>query len=160
MRGQRRIYFQKGIKMELKIKLLRETSKPPFYASAGAAAADMYADIGEAQTLAPGKRTIIPTGVCAEIPEGYVGILAARSGLSIKKGIALSNGIGVIDSDYRGEIGAAITNFSDEEYTIEPGERICQLMIMPVTQVSFTRAADLEETERGAGGFGSTGRGV
>ena len=146
--------------MKINIKLIRETSKMPVYASDGAAAADLHADLEEPVCLQPGKRTIIPTGVIAEIPAGYVGILAARSGLAIKKGLCLSNGIGVIDSDYRGEIGAAVTNLSDEEYTIEPGERICQLMIMPVTQAEFVNSENLSDTERGEGGFGSTGRGV
>lgn len=146
--------------MEIKIKLLRETSKPPVYASAGAAAADLHADIEVPVKLMPGQRTIIPTGIAAQIPENYVGILSARSGLSIKKGITLTNGIGVIDSDYRGEIGAAVINLSNEEYTIEPGERICQMMIMPISQYEFTTENDLDKTERGEGGFGSTGRGV
>lgn len=146
--------------MKLNIKLVRETSKMPVYASDGAAAADLHADIESPLTLAPGKRAVIPTGVIAEIPAGYVGILAARSGLAVKKGICLSNGIGVIDSDYRGEIGAAVINLSDEEYTIEPGERICQLMIMPFAKAEFISADALSDTERGEGGFGSTGRGV
>ena len=146
--------------MKLNIKLVRETSVMPEYASDGAAAADLHADIESPLTLAPGKRAVIPTGVIAEIPAGYVGILAARSGLAVKKGICLSNGIGVIDSDYRGEIGAAVINLSDEEYIIEPGERICQLMIMPFAKAEFVSADALSDTERGEGGFGSTGRGV
>ena len=146
--------------MEIKIKLLRETSKPPVYASTGAAAADLHADIAEPVKLIPGERTIIPTGIAIQIPENYVGILSARSGLSIKKGITLTNGIGVIDSDYRGEIGAAVINLSNEEYIIEPGERICQMMIMPISQYEFTTEDDLDKTERGDGGFGSTGRGI
>lgn len=141
---------------EIKIKLTRGASVPK-YATNGSAAVDLCAMIDFPITIAPGERTLIPTGIALSIPAGYVGIVAARSGLACKKGICLSNGIGVIDSDYRGEISVGLFNSSKEGFTVECGERIAQLMIMPVESALFVPTDSLDETERGNGGFGSTG---
>ncbi len=130
---------------------------PPAYATDGAAAVDLRAAVDTPVVIAPGERAQIPTGLAMAIPQGYVGIVAARSGLACKKGIALSNGIGVIDSDYRGEIGVSLHNTSSVPFTVERGERIAQMMFLPVATVSFLPCKELEETARGEGGFGSTG---
>ena len=139
------------------IQKMRECAMIPAYATDGSAAVDLCAAIEEAITLAPGERKLIPTGIAISIPKGTVAILSARSGLSYKKGIAAANGIGVIDSDYRGEIFFSSVNLSSEPYTVTPGERICQMMLMPVFAMNFTEVESLDETLRGAGGFGSTG---
>ncbi|MBQ4120931.1 MAG: dUTP diphosphatase [Clostridia bacterium] len=139
------------------IQKMRECAKIPTYATDGSAAVDLCAAIEEEITLAPGERRLIPTGIAISIPKGTVAILSARSGLSYKKGIAAANGIGVIDSDYRGEIFFSSVNLSNEPYTVTPGERICQMMLMPVFSMNFTEVTSLDETLRGAGGFGSTG---
>jgi len=142
---------------EIKIKLSDGASVPE-YATGGSAAVDLRANNKENVTIAPGERALIPTGLSMSIPEGYVGIIAARSGLACKKGIALSNGIGVIDSDYRGEIGVSLHNTSGIPFTVERGERIAQMMFIPVAQASFSVCEELDVTERGEGGFGSTGK--
>ncbi len=143
--------------MEIKIKLIRNTPLPK-YQTAGAAAVDLTASIDEPVLIKPGKRKLIPTGVCMSIPQGYVGILASRSGLALKKGIHLTNGIGVIDSDYRGEICANLMNSGEDDFTVNPGERIAQIMFIPVAVASLLPVDTLDETERGEGGFGSTGK--
>ena len=149
--------------MELKIKALspqigREIPAPHF-ATAGAAAMDLCACVDAPITLAPGQRTLIPTGIAIALPDAeHVALVFARSGLGIRKGICLSNGVGVIDSDYRGQIGVGLVNLSDEDYTIRPGDRIAQLMVVPVVRPTLTFVDELDETERGRGGFGSTGR--
>ena len=130
----------------------------PFYASAGAAAMDLHACLDEPVTIAPGELVSIPTGIAIALPSAaYVALVFARSGLGVKHGIALSNGVGVIDSDYRGEIKVGLTNLSRTPYTISPADRIAQLAVVPVVQVNPVPVADLDETERGSGGFGSTG---
>lgn len=143
----------------VKIKLTRYMA-PPQYATDGSAAVDLRAALpeGETVTLRPGERKLIPTGI-AIAPEtrGVVAIVAARSGLGIKKGISLSNGIGVIDSDYRGEIGVGLINHGDEDFTVYRGDRIAQLFFVPVLHASFLVSETLDETERGEGGFGHTG---
>ena len=141
---------------EIKIKLTRGAQIPK-YATNGSAAVDLCAIIDSPITLAPGERALIPTGIALSIPDGYVGVVAARSGLACKKGICLSNGIGVIDSDYRGEISVGLFNSSKDEFTVERGERIAQLMFVPVESAVFVSTDSLDETERGEGGFGSTG---
>jgi dUTP pyrophosphatase len=141
---------------EIKIKLTRGAQIPK-YATNGSAAVDLCAMIDSPITLAPGERALIPTGIALSIPDGYVGVVAARSGLACKKGICLSNGIGVIDSDYRGEISDGLFNSSKDEFTVERGERIAQLMFVPVESAVFVSTDSLDETERGEGGFGSTG---
>ncbi len=144
--------------MEVKFKKMRENVKTPTYATEGAAAFDLTAAIDTPLTLAVGERKLIPTGIAVSIPEHTVAILSARSGLSSKKGITAVNGIGVIDSDYRGEIFFSAINLGSEAYTISPGERVAQLMILPVIHAALTEVDTLDETERGEGGFGSTGK--
>lgn len=143
----------------IKYKLLDPRAKAPAYATAGAAAADLCALLDEPLTLAPGQRTMIPTGLAIELPDAQcVALLYARSGLAIKHGLTLPNCVGVIDSDYRGEVRVGLINLGTEPYTIQPGERIAQLCIAPVWQAAFVQAEDLSDTDRGAGGFGSTGK--
>ena len=149
--------------MKLKIKALSPkigTDIPlPRFATAGAACMDLYACIDQPVTLAAGERRLIPTGIAIALPSAeYVALVFARSGLGIKHGIALSNGVGVIDSDYRGEIRVGLTNLSDTPYTVRPGDRIAQLAVMPVVQAELERVDSLDETGRGTGGFGSTGK--
>ena len=145
--------------INVKLKLTREGAALPAYATEGSAAVDLRAVIDAPVILTPGERALIPTGI-AIAPEtaGVVAIVAARSGLSIKHGIALTNGIGVIDSDYRGEIGVSLTNQSDKPYTVSPGDRIAQLMFIPVLHANLILSETLDETVRGEGGFGSTGK--
>ena len=149
--------------MELQIKALsprigRDIPTPRF-ATAGAAAMDLCACLDEPVTLAPGQRTLIPTGIAIALPgPEYVALVFARSGLGVKKGVCLSNGVGVIDSDYRGEIGVGLVNLSDEAYTVRPGDRVAQLMVTPVVQPTLVFTDELDATERDRGGFGSTGR--
>ena len=145
--------------INVKIKLTRGASVPA-YATDGSAAVDLRAALeGGSVTIEPGCRVGIPTGI-AIAPEtrGVVAIVAARSGLGFKHGIALANGIGVIDSDYRGEVCAVLQNFSREPFTVSDGERIAQLVIAPVDQPVIEEVGELDGTERGAGGFGSTGQ--
>ena len=141
---------------EIKIKLSRGASVPE-YATSGSAAVDLRVANEESVIIPAGERALIPTGLSMSIPEGFVGIIAARSGLACKKGITLSNGIGVIDSDYRGEIGVSLYNTSKECFIVERGERIAQMMFIPVEQALFSVCDELDSTERGASGFGSTG---
>ena len=135
---------------------MRENASIPQYATDGAAAVDLVAAIDEPITLEAGARRLIPTGIAISIPKNTVAILSARSGLSAKKGITAANGIGVIDSDYRGEIFFSAVNLSSEAYTVAPGERGAQLMLMPVYTMALIEKDALDETARGAGGFGST----
>lgn len=130
----------------------------PYYATEGAAAVDLHACIDEAVTLPPGGRALLPTGLAAAIPAGHVGLLAVRSSMGIRHGVTLSNGVGVIDSDYRGEILVGLQNSGGEDFVVRPGDRIAQLMIAPVVQAEVVLTEELDETQRGAGGFGSTGR--
>lgn len=144
--------------INVKIKKLRENARIPAYATEGSAAVDLRYAGDETLKIAPGERKLVPTGI-AIAPEttGVVALLFARSGLASKKGLTLSNCVGVIDSDYRGEISAAMINLGSEEVILEPGERIAQLMFVPALTANFIEAAELDETSRGAGGFGSTG---
>ena len=147
--------------MEINVKiLLSRGMEMPAYATDGSAAVDLRAaiDEGTTVTIEPGERALIPTGLAIS-PESknVVAIVAARSGLAIKKGICLSNSIGVIDSDYRGEICVGLFNTSKEPFTVCRGDRIAQMMFMPVYQAKLLEVASLDETARGAGGFGSTG---
>ena len=143
----------------VKIKKLNENAVVPSRATEGSAGADLYACIEEPVTIRPGQLVKIPTGIAIELPsKEFAAFLFARSGLGVKHGICLSNGVGVVDSDYRGEICVGLCNVSDKEYTIEPDERIAQLVIMPVANVIFEETDILGETVRGEGGFGSSGR--
>ena len=148
--------------MKLQIKPLSDKigdSIPlPYYATAGAAALDLHACIDEPAVLPAGGEALIPTGIAAAIPEGCVGVLAVRSSMGIRHGVAMSNGIGVIDSDYRGPLRVGLHNFRDTEYVVEPGDRIAQLLIRPGLRPEVEVVSELSETARGAGGFGSTGR--
>lgn len=144
--------------MTVKVKKFNERAVLPKVATAGAAAADLYALLDGPVTVGGGERRLIPTGIAIELPSnGYVALICARSGMAFKKGVCLANGIGVVDSDYRGEILVAVLNSGSEPQTIEPGDRIAQLMIMPVTVPEYVEVNELDETERGSGGFGSTG---
>ena len=149
--------------MELKIKALdprvgREIPAPR-YATPGAAAMDICACIDEPVTIPAGERAVISTGIAIALPsKDYVALMFIRSGLGIKKGIGLSNGVGVIDSDYRGELRVGLSNNSSEDYTVMPGDRISQLMVVPVMCTTPVFVEELDETERGEGGLGSTGR--
>ena len=143
---------------ELKIKKVRENAKIPTRATVGSAGMDLYACIDEPITLNGGGKAVIPTGIAIGLdsPE-YAAFVYARSGLAIKHGIGLLNSVGVIDSDYRGEICVGVINQLKEPYTIEPFERIAQMVIQPVALPELIEVESLDETDRGAGGFGSTG---
>ena len=143
----------------IKIKLLREGAKIPAYQTADAAACDLSACLDEPVTIQPGQSALIPTGI-AVAPENtspVVLLLYARSGLAVRHGIALVNGVGVIDADYRGEIKVGLINQSGTPYTVTHGERIAQMVVTPILRAAFTQADDLDDTGRGSGGFGSTG---
>ena len=143
----------------VKYSVLSPLAKVPAYATAGAAAADLCAALEEPLTIAPMQRVLVPTGLAIELPDaGCVALVYARSGLSIKHGLTMANGVGVIDSDYRGELRVPMVNLGTEPYTIQPGERIAQLCIAPVWQAGFAAAEELSDTGRGTGGFGSTGK--
>ncbi len=143
----------------VKVKKLKEEAVIPTRATEGSAGADLYACINEPITIEPGKLVKIPTGIAIELDSSeYAAMIFARSGLGVKHGITLSNGVGVVDSDYRGEICVGLCNVSDTAYTVQPQERVAQLIIMPVACVAFAEVSELSETERGSGGFGSTGR--
>ena len=141
----------------LKIKKLREEAALPERKTPGSAGYDLCACIAGDFTIEPGELVILPTGLAAEIPEGCAGMIFTRSGLGVKHGITVSNGVGVIDSDYRGEIHVGLRNNSQIAYTVSPGERIAQLIVIPVCLPEVVETEELSETERGAGGFGSTG---
>ena len=140
------------------VKKLHPAAKLPTRGSAEAAGADLYACLDEAVTIAPGQTVLIPTGIALAIPTGFVGLVYARSGLATKRGLAPANKVGVIDSDYRGELLVSLYNQSSQDQTVEPGERVAQLVLTPYLAAEFVPAESLSETERGAGGFGSTGR--
>ena len=129
----------------------------PAYATAGSAGADLRAALAEPLTLRPGMRALVPSGFAFAIPEGYEMQVRPRSGLAARHGVTLLNTPGTVDSDYRGEVMAILVNHGAEPFTIRPGDRIAQIVIAPVVAASFSEAADLSATARGAGGFGSTG---
>ena len=146
--------------MKLKIKRLSQTAQLPLRATPYAAGADLYADLRQPLTLVPGQRAGIPTGIAVEPEESGYGIfLFARSGLACKQGLTLSNSVGVVDADYRGELVVWLTNLGNAPYTVTPGERIAQLVVLPVEYCEFIESETLSDTVRGAGGFGSTGTG-
>jgi len=142
----------------IRIKLLREDAQIPTYGSAQAAGADLYACIEETVKIAPGESAWIPTGVAMELPEGYVGLIYARSSMGVKRGLAPANKVGVIDSDYRGEIRVVLYNHSKQQQCVEPNERIAQMVITPVITPGFCVVEELEDTQRSDKGFGSTGK--
>lgn len=144
--------------MKIKVLKLNENAILPTYGSASAAGADLYNLPGADVTVPPHETVMIHTGLAMELPEGYAGFLFARSGIASKRGLAPANKVGVIDSDYRGEFMVALHNHSDIPATVAGGERIAQLCILPVVQGEFILSDSLDETERGTGGFGSTGK--
>jgi dUTP pyrophosphatase len=142
----------------MKVKVINRSSHAlPAYETGSSAGMDVRANIGEAIVLAPMSRALIPTGLYLEIPHGYECQVRPRSGLALKKGVSVLNTPGTIDADYRGEVGVILFNMSDSAFTVENGERIAQLVFAPVLQVEWDESESLSETERGAGGFGSTG---
>lgn len=144
--------------MNVNIKKLSPDAKIPTYASSEAAGADIYALTDGNIVIESGETKLIHTGIAMEIPKGYVGLIYARSGLATKRGLAPANKVGVIDSDYRGEIMVALYNHSDKPQALENGERIAQLVIAPYLSATFCENDTLSDTERGDGGFGSTGK--
>ena len=145
-------------KETVRFKKLDDRAVVPTYGSAYSAGADLYAVTDEDITIMPGETILIHTGITMEIPVGYVGLIYARSGLASKKGLAPANKVGVIDSDYRGEFMVALHNHSTISHTVSHGERIAQLVLMPYLAADFVETDSLSDTDRGAGGFGSTGR--
>lgn len=139
------------------IKIISKSGQIPTYETEGSAGADIKAYIEEPITLMPGERRLIPTGLFVELPEGIEAQVRARSGLSIKHGIGLVNGVGTVDSDYRGEWNVPMINFSDEPYTIHNGDRIAQVVFSSYVKAEFKIAGKISDTERGSGGFGHTG---
>ena len=140
------------------VKILKEGAIVPTYGSVQAAGADLYACLKEAVTIEPGKTAFIPTGIAMEVPVGCAGLVYARSGLACKRGLAPANKVGVVDSDYRGEIMVALHNHGDEAQTVCHGERIAQMVITPVLTPAYEVVDELSDTDRGEGGFGSTGK--
>ena len=140
------------------VKKLREGAILPTFGSAQAAGADLYACLERDVTIAPGETAFIPTGLAMELPRGYAGLIYARSGLACKRGLAPANKVGVVDSDYRGEFIVALHNHGTQPQTISTGERIAQLVVTPVLIPEYIEVETLSDTQRGAGGFGSTGK--
>lgn len=146
--------------IEVRIKKVKNKSPEgtiPIYATTGSAGADLFACLENDMVIKPGERVRIPTGIAIELPEGIAALVFARSGLADKKGLALSNGVGVIDSDFRGEIMVLMVNLGQEDIIVRHGERIAQVVFINVARASFTEIEELGETKRGMGGFGSTG---
>lgn len=143
--------------VEIKVKKLHPQAVVPAYMTAHAAGMDLCTVIDTPVMLGPGERTLLPTGLAMEIPPGYEGQVRPRSGLALKKGLALVNSPGTIDADYRGEIGVIIINHGNEPVEFLPGDRIAQLIIAPVTQASLIEVAELKDSVRNSGGFGHTG---
>lgn len=142
----------------ISVKKLRPGAKLPTFGSPEAAGADLYACLEADVTIAPGETAFIPTGLAMEIPVGYAGLIYARSGLACKRGLAPANKVGVVDSDYRGEFMVALHNHGLEAQTVGNGERIAQLVVTPVLIPCYQEVEELSDTQRGAGGFGSTGK--
>lgn len=149
-----RDYVDVGIK---KIKNNNIEGTIPIYATKGSAGADLYACLQNEMVIRPGERVRIPTGIAIELPEGIAALVFARSGLADKKGLALSNGVGIIDSDFRGEIKVLMINLGQEDIMVRHGERIAQMVFLNAARASFIELQELGETKRGIGGFGSTG---
>lgn len=144
--------------MQIRVKKLKDTARLPSFGSAGAAGADLYACLDQDVEIKPGETAFIPTGLSMEIPEGAVGLIYARSGLACKRGLAPANKVGVIDSDYRGEFIVALYNHGSEIQKISRDERIAQLVITPILIPEYCEVDALTDTDRAAGGFGSTGK--
>lgn len=142
----------------ISVKKLSPSAILPTYGSAEAAGADLYACLEAPVTIEPGQTVFIPTGIALEVPKGCAGLIYARSSMGTKRGLAPANKVGVIDSDYRGEIRVVLLNHGTQPQTIQPGERIAQMIITPVLTPVYEEADELSDTSRGAGGFGSTGK--
>lgn len=142
----------------IRVKKLNDRAILPTYGSPEAAGADLYACLDQNVTIGPGETVFVPTGLAMEVPKGCAGLIYARSSLGSKRGLAPANKVGVIDSDYRGQVMVALHNHGKTEQTIAYGERIAQLLITPVYTPGFAEAAELDDTQRGSGGFGSTGK--
>ena len=151
-------YFMINTKMEVSVKKLKCNAVIPTYGSEYSAGADLYACMDAPVIIEPGNAVLIHTGIAMAIPEGYCGLVFARSGLSVKQGLAPSNKVGVIDADYRGEIMVSLYNHSKETRTVNPGDRIAQMVITPFLKADWKESGELDETVRGHGGFGSTGK--
>ena len=142
----------------IRVKFLRPGARLPAYGTAQAAGADLYACLLEPVSIAPGETAFIPTGIALEVPKGCAGRSYARSGMACKRGLAPANKVGVVDSDYRGEIVVALHNHGAQAQTVSHGDRIAQFLITPVVTAAYEMAQELSDTARNAGGFGSTGR--
>ena len=142
----------------IRVKKLHPEAILPTYGTEEAAGADLYACLEAPVTIQPGQSAFIPTGLALEVPKGCAGLIYARSGMACKRGLAPANKVGVIDSDYRGEIRVVLLNHGQQEQIVQSGERIAQLIITPVLTPAYAETEDLTETDRGAGGFGSTGK--
>ncbi len=141
----------------MKIRMISHSGRYPQYETPGSAGMDIRAWLDEPVVIPPGKRALIPTGLFMEIPAGYEVQLRARSGLAVRHGICLANGIGTVDSDYRGEVKVALINLGEEDFTVEDGDRIAQMVVCGYVQAEVEPAETLSRSERGSGGFGSTG---
>lgn len=144
--------------MKLQVKKLDPNAKIPTYGTAYSAGADLYVCLEQPVVIQPGRTEFLPTGLSIAVPNGYAGLIFARSGLSTKRGLAPANKVGVIDADYRGPVMVALHNHGDIPQTVEPGDRIAQLVVVPVLAPEMELVEELDATERGTGGFGSTGR--
>ena len=142
----------------IRVKILRQGAHLPTYGSVEAAGADLYACLAEDMTVDPGKTAFVPTGIALEVPQGCAGLIYARSGMACKRGLAPANKVGVVDSDYRGEIMVALHNHGSEPQSVSNGERIAQFIITPVLTPAYEEAEELTDTLRSGGGFGSTGK--
>ncbi len=144
---------------EITVRIIREGPNPlPEYETADSAGMDLRAHLDAALTLDPGERALVPTGMCMEIPPGYEGQVRPRSGLALKQGLTVLNAPGTIDADYRGDVGVILVNTSKTAQTLEPGDRIAQIVFAPVTRAQFMEVEQLGDSGRSSGGFGSTGR--
>ncbi len=144
--------------MKISVKKLHPDALLPTYGSAEAAGADLYACLDAPVTIEPGQTAFIPTGFALEVPQGCAGLIYARSGLACKKGLAPANKVGVVDSDYRGEVKIALHNHGTQPQIVSPGERVAQFIITPVLTPAYEEVEELTDTARGVGGFGSTGK--
>lgn len=142
----------------IRVKKLHPSAALPTYGSAEAAGADLYACLDTAVTIAPGEVFWVPTGIALEVPKGCAGLVYARSSMGAKRGLAPANKVGVVDSDYRGEIRVVLLNHSNQPQVLQPGERVAQFVITPVLTPAYEEVEELSDTVRGTGGFGSTGK--
>lgn len=152
------VEFYQKYRLQLNVKRLKNNISLPSYATDGSAGLDLTAGISEPMEFKPFERKLVPTGIIIELPEHYEAQIRPRSGLAIKHGMTLVNCVGTVDEDYRGEVCVPMINLSQETYTINPGDRIAQMVVSPVQKVEIIEIQELTETERSSGGFGSTGK--